>query len=173
MIKRISVTGPESTGKSWLAANLAEEFSEPWVPEFARAYLGKLERPYNYNDILEIARGQYRAEEALAQLAKEWLFCDTDFLVLRIWCLVKFGKSHAWIDQKADEHIYSHYLLCDTDLPWEPDPMREHPYLRQELFNMYKSELEKRELPFTVVSGMGFERLKMAIDGITSSKGIR
>lgn len=164
MIKRIAVTGPESTGKSWLAAGLAEEFSEPWVPEFARFYLEQLNRPYTFDDILEIAKGQYKAEEAAATLAKEWLFCDTDFLVTRIWCLVRFGKSHLWIDQMADQHIYAHYLLCNTDLPWEADPLREHPHLRKELFEMYLAELEQRKLPFSIISGTGDARLMIAVE---------
>jgi NadR type nicotinamide-nucleotide adenylyltransferase len=164
MIKRIAITGPESTGKSWLAAGLAEEFSEPWVPEFARFYLEKLNKPYNFDDVLEIARGQFKTEEAAAALAKEWLFCDTDFLVTRVWCLVRFGKSHPWIDQMADQHLYAHYLLCNTDLPWEADPLREHPHLRKELFEMYLTELEKRRLPFTIVSGTGDERLMKGVE---------
>ncbi len=168
MIKRIAITGPESTGKSWLAAGLAEEFSEPWVPEFARYYLEKLSRDYNFEDVLEIAKGQFSAEEAAATLAKEWLFCDTDFLVTRIWCLVRFGKSHEWIDQMANTHVYDHYLLCDTDLPWEADPLREHPKFRRELFQMYLAELELRKLPFTIVSGKGEQRQRRAVEGMKS-----
>ena len=169
MIKRIAVTGPESTGKSWLAANLADEFSEPWVPEFARAYLGKLEQTLRIIMIfLKLPGGSSAQKKHWQRLQKNGFSVILISWYLRIWCLVKFGRSHAWIDQMADEHIYSHYLLCNTDLPWESDPLREHPHLRQELFDMYKSELEKRELPYTIVSGMGYERLKMAIDGIMS-----
>ncbi len=171
MIKRIAITGPESTGKSWLAAGLAEEFSEPWVPEFARFYLEKLNRAYNFEDILEIAKGQFKAEEAAAALAKEWLFCDTDFLVTRIWCLVRFGKSHAWIDQMADTHVYAHYMLCDTDLPWEADPLREHPHLRKELFEMYLAELQQRRLSFSIISGNGDQRLLNAVKVLKSLTG--
>lgn len=159
MLKRIAITGPESTGKSWLAAGLSAELEAPWVPEYARTYLETLNRPYHFDDVLAIAKGQFNAEERMAIQAKEWLFCDTDFLVTRIWCLVKFGKSHPWIDQMADTHIYAHYLLCNTDLPWEADPLREHPEFRNELFQMYLAELEMRRLPYSIVSGTGQERL--------------
>ncbi|MHC1774546.1 MAG: AAA family ATPase [Lentimicrobium sp.] len=166
MLKRIAITGPESTGKSRLAGNLAVKFHEPWVPEYAREYLGSINRPYDFEDVLLIAKGQYDAEERLSQQAKEWLFCDTDFLVTRIWCLVKFGKSHSWIDNMADNHIYTHYLLCNTDLPWEDDPLREHPDLRQKLFEMYHSELRSRKLPFSIVEGTGDARLVSAMEAI-------
>jgi NadR type nicotinamide-nucleotide adenylyltransferase len=166
MLKRIAITGPESTGKSWLAENLASRHHDPWVPEYAREYLGSINRPYDFEDVLKIARGQFDAEESIARQAKEWLFCDTDFLVTRIWCLVKFGKSHPWIDYMADNHVYTHYFLCNTDLPWEADPLREHPHKRQELFNMYLSELSSRKLPFTIVKGTGDGRLLSAMEAI-------
>ncbi len=166
MLKRIAITGPESTGKSWLAENLAMKYNEPWVPEYAREYLGSINRPYTFDDILEIAKGQFEAEERMARQAKDRLFVDTDFLVTRIWCLVKFGRSHPWIDYMTDNHNYTHYLLCNTDLPWEADPLREHPNQRNELFGMYLSELRSRKLPFTIVEVRGDARLVSAMETI-------
>ena len=168
MLKRISITGPESTGKSWLAEKLSYHYGEPWAEEYSRDYLNKLNRPYNFDDILLIAQGQFKLEEENAKLADSYLFCDTDFLVTRIWCLVKYGKSHPWIDQMADTHIYKHYLLCNTDLPWEPDPLREHPELRNELMQLYLDELTYRELPFTVISGQDDDRLQAAVKVINT-----
>lgn len=163
MIKVISITGPESTGKSWLARSLADFYSELWVPEYARLYLSSLNRPYNFDDILKIAQGQYEAELNILNNSKHWLFCDTDFLVTHIWCKVKYGKSHPWIEEMIHNHKYHHYLLCNTDLPWEEDPLREHPDYRQELFEMYLIELQKLNLPYTIVSGQGADRLNSAI----------
>lgn len=164
MIKVISITGPESTGKSWLARSLADFYSEPWVPEYAREYLGKLKRPYDFNDILKIAQEQYAAELRLMKNAKDWLFCDTDFLVTHIWSKVKYGKSHLWIEEMLHSHKYHHYLLCNTDLPWEEDPLREHPGYRHELFEMYRFELQRLNLPFTIVSGQGNDRMTSALN---------
>jgi NadR type nicotinamide-nucleotide adenylyltransferase len=168
MLKRISVTGPESTGKSWLAEHLSAHFEEPWVPEYARVFLENLNAPYTFDDVLHIAKGQFEAENDLAKTAKEFLFCDTDFLVTHIWCLVKFGKSHTWIEEMLETHRYTHYLLCSPDLPWQADPLREHPNLRKELFEMYKTELQNRNFSFSIVSGEGDERLQHAIDAILS-----
>jgi nicotinamide riboside kinase len=56
--------------------------------------------------------------------------------------------------------------LCDIDLPWEFDPLREHPEMRKELFELYCRELSSRGFPFYVIRGMGSKRLKNAIDNI-------
>jgi NadR type nicotinamide-nucleotide adenylyltransferase len=159
---RISITGPESTGKSWLAQHLAEHYQTHWVPEFARQYLESIGRAYMYEDILEIAKKQFQLEN-MASENTELLFCDTDFCVTSIWCNVKYGKCHDWINAQLDENHYDLYLLCNIDLPWQYDPMREHPEMRSELFGMYRDLLEDHQFNYRVVSGSGEERLQNAI----------
>ena len=163
MIKRIAITGPESTGKSWLAEKLASLYQTVWVPEYARQYIDGLSRPYNFDDILEIAKGQYDLEIEHALKANKLLFSDTDFMVLKVWCEFKYQKNHPWIDEMILKHQYDLYLLCDIDLEWKPDPQREHPHLRQEIFNLYKKELTTRNLPYKIVSGRGEKRLRNAV----------
>lgn len=159
---RISITGPESTGKSWLAEHLAIHFQTQWVPEFARKYLIDIERPYTYEDILLISRKQFLEENSVAKNIK-LLFCDTDFCVTRIWCEVKYGKCHKWITDKLKQNNYGLYLLCDIDLPWQYDPLREHPEMRSELFGMYRDLLQEHRFNYRVVKGTGEERLQNAI----------
>lgn len=159
---RISVTGPESTGKSWLAEQLAEHYKTAWVPEYARKYLEEIDRPYNYRDILEIAQKQFKEENIAAENA-EVLFCDTDFCVTNIWCNVKYGKCHDWITKKLEQNNYALYLLCDIDLPWQYDPLREHPEMRSELFGMYRDLLLNHRFNYRVVKGTGEERLQNAV----------
>lgn len=160
---RIAITGPESTGKSALAQALAEHFGTAWVPEYAREYLGKLDRPYHYDDLLAIADGQRRAEDSLDDGTEGFLFCDTDALVLYVWSTFRFGKCHPELNDWLEEGSYALHLLCDVDLPWEYDPLREHPEQRNELFSLYLRELEARRLPYRVVSGRGEERTANAI----------
>ena len=162
---RISITGPESTGKSWLAEQLAKHYQTVWVPEYARKYLEDIDRPYTYDDILVISKKQF-AEENSAAKNRELLFCDTDFCVTSIWCHVKYGKCHNWITTKLEQNHYDLYLLCDIDLPWQYDPLREHPEMRTELFGMYRTLLEKHNFNYRVVSGFGEERLQNAISYI-------
>jgi len=159
---RISVTGPESTGKSWLAMRLAEHYHTRWVPEYARKYLIEINRQYTYEDILVIAKKQFR-EENQAAAYTNMLFCDTDFCVTSIWCTVKYGKCHKWISTKLEENHYNLYLLCDIDLPWQYDPLREHPEMRSELFRMYHNLLETHQFNYRTVSGTGELRLQNAL----------
>lgn len=160
---RIAITGPESTGKSALCRRLAEHFNEPWVPEYSREYLENLGGAYRFGDILAIAHGQFEREMAQLQHARRYLFCDTDFLVTHIWCKVKFNKTHEWINKMASEHPYDFTLLCNIDLPWEFDPLRENPDNRDYLYNLYVEELSKRSIPYAVVEGFGEERFVNAI----------
>ena len=162
-IFKIAITGPESTGKSQLAHELAERFQTVWVPEFARVYLSKLSRPYHYDDILEIAQGQVKSAEAILPLANKICFLDTELLVTKIWCDVKYKICHPWIIENLKNQDVDLYLLTDVDLPWEFDPLREHPDKRKFLFDLYKNELDKLGFNYQVVSGVGVERLKNAI----------
>jgi NadR type nicotinamide-nucleotide adenylyltransferase len=164
--KRIAITGPESTGKSWLAEKLALQYKCLWVPEYAREYLINLDHPYTFADILVISQGQLASENHALLTNNKFLFIDTEILVTKIWCDVKFGKCHDWIVQQIEQKPYDLYLLCDIDLPWEPDPMREHPHKRKYLFDLYQNELQKRNLPFEVISGTGDARLRCAIEAI-------
>lgn len=168
---RIALTGPESTGKSILCRQLADYFNEPWVPEYSREYLANLDDVYNFNDILMIARGQFEKEQKLLKYAGEYLFCDTDFTVTHVWSMVKYGKSHKWIEEMAIKHPYDMTLLCNIDLPWEYDPLRENPDNRDYLFNLYLVELQNRRAPFSIVSGKNDNRFYNALE-ILSNHGI-
>ena len=159
----ISITGPESTGKSSLSRSLAAHYGALWVREYAREYLAALGRAYVYEDIARIAKEQLRREEAMAQKSESYLFCDTDPLVCKIWSRFKYGKSDPWIDAAVESHRYDLYLLCDIDLPWVEDPFREHPDRRKELFDLYFCELKSLGARLEVISGQGRARLDHAI----------
>jgi NadR type nicotinamide-nucleotide adenylyltransferase len=163
---RIAITGPESGGKSELAEKLASYYKSRWVAEYSREYLTAPVRKYDYDDILEIAKGQYRNEEELVKTAGQFLFCDTEFIVAKIWCEEKYGRCHPWILEMIEKHRYDLYLLCNTDLPWEYDPLRENPDDRERLFELYKKELEDRGFSFAIISGTGKERLENAVKAI-------
>ena len=168
MIKRIAITGPESTGKSKLAENLARYYKTVWVPEYAREYINGLSRPYYYDDILIIAKEQIRREEKMLGKANQFLFCDTELIVTKIWCEYKYGKCHDWILENIKNHKYDLYLLMDIDLPWKFDEQRENPNQRKQLFDLYLIELKNREFPFKIISGKSEKRLQNAISIIDS-----
>ena len=163
MLKRIAITGPESTGKSLLAKQLAKYYNTVWVPEYAREYINNLNRPYDQDDILKIAKGQIKNEEILSLKANKILICDTELLVTKIWSEHKYKNCHPWILETIKKHTYDLYLLCNIDLQWQPDPQREHPQLRDYFLNLFKNELINRKFNFDIISGQITERLKNAI----------
>jgi NadR type nicotinamide-nucleotide adenylyltransferase len=168
--KRILILGPESTGKSTLAEDLASYFEEPWVPEFAREYLEKIDRPYIYEDLLEIGKGQVALEDRLADEAKRFLFVDTDLRVIKVWSEYRFGKSDPWVDNGISERYYDLILLTDTDLPWAPDPLREYPELemRRYFFDIYLQLAVQSGFPYEVISGDRSFRTARAIELVNS-----
>ena len=163
MLKKIAITGPESTGKSDLAKALAKHYNTQWVPEYAREYIDNLNRPYRYEDIEQIARGQLKIEKQKEATATSLIICDTEFLVTKIWSEYVFGQCSQWILDQVKHHTYDLYLLTDIDLPWQDDPQREHPHKRQELFSIYKQELVNNGFDFRIVSGYGAKRINNAI----------
>ncbi|MHC1708076.1 MAG: AAA family ATPase [Bacteroidales bacterium] len=165
-IKRIAITGPESTGKSWLARELASHYHTVWVPEYARQYLEMYGPDYQLDDILQIAKGQLAAEKEITGSATSMLFCDTELIVIKIWIEHLYGKCPEWILEQIEHNTYDHYLLCNIDLPWQADPLREHPDLRKYFFDIFCKELTDRNLPYSIVQGFGTDRLLCAINTI-------
>jgi NadR type nicotinamide-nucleotide adenylyltransferase len=168
MLKRIAILGPESTGKSTLAEDLASHFGEPWVPEFARDFLSGRGPKYQYEDLKVIALGQIAREDELAKKAKRFLLCDTDLTVIKIWSKHVFGMLDQYIDAELAKRHYDLYLLCDIDLVWVADPLREHPHLRSYFFEVYLNECRQRRLPFHVISGTREHRVNRAIQLLES-----
>lgn len=169
-VKKIVVIGPESTGKSTLTKGLSEVFGEPWVEEYARQYLQDLQSSYEYKDLLSIAKGQVEREDRKALLAKRFLFCDTDLQVVEVWSDHKFQKTHPWILEQIEQRHYDLYLLTDIDIPWQYDPLREHPdpAMRKYFFDIYQQLLEERNLPFFIISGKPHQRLHQAVNCVKS-----
>jgi nicotinamide riboside kinase len=162
------ITGPESTGKSSLTKQLATHYQTVWVPERARTYLEEIGRPYRESDLLEIAREQLTLEDRLAREANKYLFCDTGMLVLKIWSEHAYQRCHPWILEQLQKRNYYHYLLPGIDMPWEPDPQREHPELRTYFFALYQKQLALYRKPYSLVAGLGSRRMKEAIRIIDS-----
>jgi NadR type nicotinamide-nucleotide adenylyltransferase len=164
--KKIVVTGPESTGKSTLCGQLAAQYKTEWVPEFARKYLLELGRAYNYDDLLIIAKGQLEQEDRIStSLKASLLFIDTDMYVMKVWCEFVFGKCHSFILEEIVKRKYDAYLLCNTDLPWVADELREYPDLksRERLYHMYKDIMINQQTPWFDITGNYEERLRKGI----------
>lgn len=165
-MRKIVITGPESSGKSSLAQALAKHYDAPSVPEFARTYLKELERPYEEKDLLNIARGQLEWEKNYALNANEWLILDTSLVVIKIWSEYKYGQCHPFILEKLKNSTYDLFLLCRPDIPWTFDPLRENPSDREALFTLYQKELQTLGYPYVEINGHGEERLAKALTAL-------
>jgi len=176
-IKRIVVIGPESTGKTTLCKQLAGHYHTEWVPEFARAYLLEHGMNYCYDDLLTIAKGQMDLELATetqilhaAAHQPRLFFIDTNMYVMQVWCEFVFQKCHTWILEQIAQRPYDLYLLCNVDLPWVKDQLREYPDLesRNRLYHIYKQILISQEIPWVDVSGDYDQRLTTAIAAVNA-----
>ena len=161
-MKKLIITGPEATGKTTLARQLAGELATLWVPEYARTYL-EGRQGYVEADLLEIARGQQKREQAYALEACGVLVCDTSLEVIYVWSEYRYGRVHPWIVNQLSADPGDLYLLCYPDLPWEPDPLRENPHDRDALFGRYMQLLEHFGLAYSVIKGFGEVRALEAV----------
>ena len=174
MIKRIVAIGPESTGKSTLCQQLAKHYNTDWVKEYAREYLLKTGSAYTFENLLDIAKSQIESEDlAIRQLTARstrpsLMFCDTDMYVMKVWCEFVFGKCHRFILDQIVERKYDLYLLCNTDLPWVKDELREYPDLesRQQLHKIYTDIMINQQTPWVDIKGNYDERLVKAIKAV-------
>ncbi|MEO6541252.1 MAG: AAA family ATPase [Ferruginibacter sp.] len=178
MIKKVVIIGPESTGKSSLCEQLAEHYHTIWVKEYAREYLLNKGTVYSFEDLLDIAKGQIETEEkgiedlcaknSKFKIQNSKLFIDTNMYVMKVWCEFVFDKCHHWILNRIAERKYDLYLLCNIDLPWIKDELREYPDLvsRQKLYNHYKDILVNQNVPWVDISGNYEERLEKAVEAV-------
>ena len=165
-MKKVVIIGPECSGKTTLSSALAAHYKTNWVPEYARHYIDRLDRPYNEKDLLPMAKGQLSTEDQLIKTANKVLICDTNLLVIKVWQEHKYGGCYPEVLDRIKNRVYDLYLLTHVDIPWKDDPQREHPDLRDFFFNLYKKELLERNLPFVEIKGEFAERKKAAIAAI-------
>lgn len=162
-MRRVLITGPESTGKSELATGLAQHYGGITVPEYAREYVEKLESPCSYQDVEHIARRQQEAYE-FNYPPGTYVFFDTWLIITRVWFEVVFQKVPSWIDEQIAQASFDLVLLCHTDLPWVSDGIRENGgEMREKLQECYRALIKKAGWNCFTVSGVGEERLTNAI----------
>jgi NadR type nicotinamide-nucleotide adenylyltransferase len=158
---RICLTGPECTGKTTLAQQLARELGGSWVPEYAREHAETCGHVLTADDVEPIARGHIAgAERATGDL----VILDTDLLSTVVYARHYYGACPEWIEQAARERRADLYLLLDTDVPWEPGPARDAGgEVREDLFDAFRAALDEFETRWEIVSGTGEERSDAAM----------
>ncbi len=148
-----------------MAKYLANRYNGLFVPEYAREYMENLNRPYTYEDVESIARHQIeqlagltgeagpiakRSDSEAVQQPKA-VFFDTELIITKVWFEHKYGQCPEWLVKALHDYPMDVYLLCYPDLPWVPDPVRENPDIRMELFNRYESEIQTLNIPYYII----------------------
>lgn len=163
-VKRIVVIGSECTGKTTLARQLADYFKTSWSWEYAREYLEAKGPPLSFDDVEPIARGQLISEDGAASQADRVVFHDTNLLSTMLYSRHYYGDIPAMILPALAERPADLYLLCDIDLPWEPDgAQRDRPGNRVEMHHLFESALRENGFPFRLIRGEGEARLAVAL----------
>jgi NadR type nicotinamide-nucleotide adenylyltransferase len=165
-IQKIAIVGPESTGKSTISPMLAEHYDTVWVPEYAREYCEKLTAPCTWEDEINMFRGQLELEKKLLPKANKILICDTTFITVKIWSDQMFGKAPQEVLDELPKHTYDFYLLMNIDLPWENDPLRDFPHLREHFMEVWHQELQALGAKYEVISGTNAQRFRNAVKAI-------
>lgn len=173
-IIKVVLFGPESTGKTTLAEQLADHYNTLWVPEFMREYLEEkwdVEKELvSKDDLVPIAKGQLEQEKSASKVVDKLLICDTNLLELKVYSEYYYdGFCPEFIEKEAIKDNYSIYLLTYVDTPWEEDVLRDRPHNREEMFSIFEAELQKQGFPYQILKGNLEERFNKAteiIDGL-------
>ncbi len=148
------MTGAESTGKSALCKWLSHHYNIPFIPEFAREYIENIGRHYSYTDVETIARIQVQQFNALKNQGHFLLIADTWLIITKIWFEEVFKQSPDWIDPEIQKEEISLFLICETDLPWIPDKVRENGGERRNyLQSRYIDTIEHYGFQYEIVRG--------------------
>ena len=165
---RIAVTGPESTGKTTLAKQLAESFNGIFIPEYARQYIEKLPHHYQYGDVENIAMEQVRQYFDTINRDQNFFVFDTWLIITKVWFMWVYNTTPVWLDERIRNCPVDLFLLCRPDLPWEADPVRENGGdNRHKLFELYRTELEHYGFDFVEIGGLGEERIANSIQSVS------
>lgn len=165
-LRSVCLHGPESTGKSTIAPRLAKHFETRCVAEFGRTYCEAYGVDLTMADLLAIAHAHDAKAKAAIESDDHPVILDTDPLMTAVWADMLFGRRDPWFDRWRD--YADLYLLFDIDLPWEADGTRMFgtDEARRRFFDRCRAELERRGVPYALVSGRGEQRYMNAVRAI-------
>jgi NadR type nicotinamide-nucleotide adenylyltransferase len=163
---RVVLTGSESTGKTTLAGRLAAHYGVRHVPEFVREYAAAKQSPLEFADHGPIARGQMAMEDEAIAREKTLVIQDTDLLSTVVYCDHYFGSCPRWIIDAARARRPDLYLLCEIDVPWIEDGIRDRGHMREDMQVLFRAAVRASGAPYVVIEGHAEERFAAAVDTI-------
>jgi HTH-type transcriptional regulator, transcriptional repressor of NAD biosynthesis genes len=163
---RVTITGSESTGKTWLAQRLARHYGVTWVPEFAREYAIQKAAPLDASDVEPIARGQVQLEDSTLASARDLAILDTDLVSTVVYAQEYYGSCPEWIRIAARQRLTDLYLFCDIDVPWVGDAARDRPDQRLAMHNAFEAQLKRFGARCALIHGSWTTREAIAVDAV-------
>jgi NadR type nicotinamide-nucleotide adenylyltransferase len=160
------LTGSESTGKTTLASRLASHYGAELVPEFVRAFAERKQGPIRFGDHGPIARGQMALEDEHIARAHRLVVQDTDLLSTVVYCDHYFGACPEWIREAALARRPRLYLLCEPDIPWIHDGVRDRGDRREEMQALFLAAVRQSGAPWVEIRGERAERIAAATAAI-------
>ncbi len=161
--KIIVITGAESTGKTTLTESLAKFYNVPFIPEIARHYIESLNRKYTFSDVETIAKMQVEMFDKIIKSDAPYIFVDTWLIVTKIWFEFVYNKIPDWLVQEIKKTKIDLFLVCDIDLPWVYDPVRENGGENREILqNKYIETISEYNFKYKIVSGFNEKRIQCA-----------
>ena len=165
-MRRVTVIGSESTGKTTLAAALAGHFQVACVPEFSRGYAELVGRALGYEDVEPIARGQLALQAAAERARPQLVIRDTDLVSTVVYATHYYAACPAWVAEAAAAERAELYLLLDIDVPWVPDAQRDRPHLREHMHGLFVAGLERLGASFVRIAGDWSQRRARALEAV-------
>ena len=169
-LRSVCLHGPESTGKSPVAPRLAQHFGSICVAEFGRTYCETFGTALTMADLLMIASGHDAKTRAALAQGRYPVILDTDPLMSAVWADMLFARRDPWFDRWTGTADL--YLLFDIDLPWEADGTRMFgtAEARRRFFDLSRAELDRRGLPYALITGEGERRYWNALEAIRRAR---
>lgn len=161
---KVGIVGPESTGKSMLAAELACRLDGIYIEEYARTYVANLERSYTYDDVCAIA--QHQVEEMSQDYGNKTVLFDTELIITKVWFEAVYKRCPTFVGQAQAACPMDYYLICYPDIEAEPDPLRENLDKREYYYDWYVREVQATGIPYTIIRGTGEERIQRALEAL-------
>jgi NadR type nicotinamide-nucleotide adenylyltransferase len=177
----VALVGPESTGKTTLAARLAAALDGEWSAESARLYAHARHatgapRALGPGDVEPIARGQIALEDAAAARAhsagRSLVVRDTDLVSTVVYARHYYGTCPEWIVRAAAERRADLYLvLLPEGVPWVADAVRDSAAARAALAAAFASTLVELGCAHMPVRGAWEERERAAVRAVRALAG--
>ncbi len=169
----IAIVGAESTGKSTLAAALAERIRDETglrcavVGEYLREWCDREMRTPRADEQMAIAHEQQRRIDA-ARASHDVVVADTTPLMVAVYSLLLFADDSLVPPAVQAQRGVAATLLTALDLPWVADGhQRDGPQVREPVDRLVRRVLAEHRLPWQVVGGQGAARIDQAFDAVS------